>query len=141
MYFDEVFEFVGGAGAYQVCLLCYVFALSMLGIEMGGINFVGGYMEHWCNIPALENFTHEQQQYIAIPSSNPHPESDLKYENCYKFPLDFNNYSLEDLHYWNRTERIANIPEEKWLHCDNGWVYDQSDWISTINSEVIGFSY
>ena len=32
-----------------------------------GITFIGGDMEHFCQVPRLQNYSYDQQKYIAIP--------------------------------------------------------------------------
>ena len=61
---------------------------------------------------------------------------DLEYDSCHRLPLDFDNYTEEQLLNWNRSEHMEGITKNDWVRCDMGWVYDQSEWISTINSEV-----
>ena len=133
MYFDDVFEYTGGAGVYQSCLLLYQVAISILGLDAQTMNFLGGTMEHWCQVPALQNFTHDQQKYIAIP------DDDSDYEQCYRFPLNFSSFTEEELLSWNRTEKTGDIPRSEWVKCDMGWVYDKSEWVSTVNSRVSAF--
>ena len=140
MYFDEALEIVGGAGYYQVCLIMLHVSVSMISMEGANMNFVGGTMEHWCQIPALTNFSHIQQKYISIPgddsTSRARQDSGAEYERCHRFPLDFSKYTQDELVNWDRTLMTGNISKDQWIQCDHGWVYDQSVWISTINSEV-----
>jgi hypothetical protein len=154
MYFDDVFEYIGGAGAYQLGNLAFTFAIFAMSIDAMRMNFVGGSMEHWCKIPELANFTHDDQKYIGIPDTGPTdsrrrtwlsdlfglPYSsepvELEYDSCYRFPIDYANYSQDELRKWNRTEMTSDIPESEWVRCDSGWVYDQSEFYSTIGSEV-----
>lgn len=130
MYFDEVFDYVGEVGVYQVFLLCYIFALGLVSIDAIRMNFIGGSMEHWCHIPALENFTYEKQKDIAIP------ETANGYSSCHRFPFNFSQYSLKELFLWNRSEQVQNMDPSQWVACDSGWVFDQSQYISTIGSQV-----
>ena len=37
------------------------------GYQAVGITFLALEMDHWCEIPALQNLTAKQQQYIARP--------------------------------------------------------------------------
>ena len=135
MYFDEVFQYIGGGGPYQWCILMYQVAVALLGIDGAGINFIGGTMDHWCEIPVLENFTHAQQKYIAIPGDE-EDNGDTNYERCYQFPLNFSSFSQDDLLNWNRSIMTEGISQDDWVKCDQGWVYDQSVWVSTITSQV-----
>ena len=162
MYFDEVFEFVGGAGVYQISLLMYVFALCLVSVDAIRMNFIGGHMDHWCRMPALENFTHQQQKYIGIPDSSSEGSTkrghtflssflgidrggggdgdegveNVEYEMCYRVPLDYGNYTRDELLNWNRTLMTGDVSRSEWVRCDGGWVFDQSQFISTIGSKV-----
>ena len=63
-------------------------------------------------------------------------DEEMKYEKCYRFPLNFNDYTLEELKNWNRSVMTDHIPRDQWIKCDSGWTFDQSDYYSTIRSEV-----
>ena len=154
MFFDEVFPYIGGAGVYQIVDLVFVFSIVLVSVDAIRMNFIGGDMEHWCQIPALANFTHDEQKDIAIPydeSSSTRSRTwlsdlfgiqsseegrELKYEQCYRFPLDFSTYNLTELKNWNRTIMTDDIPRNEWVKCDAGWTFDQSEYYSTIGSEV-----
>ena len=144
MYFEDVFEHIGGHGVYQGFLLVYASGLALFAFDGGIINFVGGHMEHWCRVPALHNFTHKQQKYIAIPAdpgtTDPAARDtagEFTHEECFRFPLDFSRYTEEELLAWNRSERTGSISQDHWIECDHGWTFDQSQWVSTIGSEVL----
>ena len=104
MYFDEALEIVGGAGYYQVCLIMLHVSVSMLSMEGANMNFVGGTMEHWCQVPALSIFSHAQQKYISIPGDDSTLRArQVVYDRCHRFPLDFSKYTQDELVNWNRT--------------------------------------
>lgn len=63
-------------------------------------------------------------------------EVQLDYEQCYRFPINFTDFSMEELLGWNRTAMTEDIPRSKWIKCDTGWVFDQSEFVSTIRSKV-----
>ncbi|ELU12833.1 hypothetical protein CAPTEDRAFT_83226, partial [Capitella teleta] len=129
MHFNEIIPVVGGCGVYQISVLLYYIAFSMISLEGGLTNFVGGKMDHWCRIPALRNLTHEQQKYIGIPGSSG------SFEKCQRFPLDYSNYTTQEFLNWNRSLMTDHISQSELINCDAGWVYDQSMWVSSIVSE------
>lgn len=133
MNFEEVIDCVGGIGYYQIFLMFYYYATTIISLEGGLTNFAGGTMNHWCHIPALQNFSHQEQKYIGIPGD----AVNGKFERCYRFPIDYNNFTFQDLLKWNRSAMTGSIPTSAWIPCDKGWVYDQSQWISSIVSQVI----
>ena len=133
MYFEEIFEYVGGVGFYQIFLMFYIFALGLVSIDAIRMNFVGGSMRHWCNILELQNFTHQDQLRIGIPFMD---SGNTSYSKCYRFPLDYSKYSLEELMNWDRESMTGNFSQNDWVKCDSGWVFDQSDFVSTIASQV-----
>ena len=145
MYFEEVFAYINGAGVYQICLLFCSGAFFFLSFDVLSTNYIGGHMDHWCLLPALQNFSHDQQKYIGIPDSHAQSRqqvqlpTDLEYRSCHRFPLDFGNYTQEELLRWNRTKMTGSIAEEDWVKCDHGWVYDKGEFLSTIGSEVNTF--
>ena len=76
----------------------------------------------------LSTFPHDVQKYVGIPYDDEDPE---QYDSCLFYDLDYANMTNEDIWNWNRnsTENVTTSS------CD-AWVYDQSEFISTINSQV-----
>ena len=129
MEFDEVFAYIGEFELYQVILYFLLGSASFFnGMQNIAIIFIGGDMEHWCQINRLENFTHTQQKYIAIPYEE---DSTTNYDTCEYFDLQYEDYTYGDLLRWERNSTVNASTAE----C-NSWVYDQSVFVSTIKSEV-----
>lgn len=130
MGFDDVFTYIGGAGAYQTCLYLLLGLPSFFGgYQSMSMTFLGPEQDHWCQIERLQNFSHAQQKYIAIPYN----EESGEYEQCWYYNLPFDDYTDEELWNWNRTdiENSENVTQKK---C-NTWVYDQSEYLRTAISE------
>ena len=124
MQFDEVLKQIGDVGTYQVCLLIIIAAMEFLAADSIQMNFMGYNVDHWCRIPRLTNFSHEQQQYIAIPDE----------ESCQQFPLEWNNYTDEEFMEWDRNTRTGNLTDYR--QCGDGWVYDRSEFVATVSTDV-----
>lgn len=63
---------------------------------------------------------------VAIPA-----DSEGTYSSCEAFNLSYSNYTLTDFYYWNRS---ASVTDDV-VACTD-WVYDQSQYVTTISSEV-----
>lgn len=137
MEFDEILESIGSLSYYQIFLFCILILEEVLGAEAMAMNFIGGDQEHWCKVPELSMLSFERQKLIAIPKST--DSSKFKYERCKMFPLNYSSYSLVDFLHWNETDRRrveAMFPNaNSYSECNNGWVFDKSLFVSTINSE------
>ena len=102
--FDEVFDYVGDFGIYQFLVVFVMSIVSMQSALQGvGINVFAAKMDHWCSVQRLENFTHAQQKYIAIPYEK------NRYSQCRKFDFNYTGYSDEYFFKWNRS--VANLTE------------------------------
>ncbi|ELT98227.1 hypothetical protein CAPTEDRAFT_185085 [Capitella teleta] len=128
MHFDDALHEVGDTGAYQVGVYFMIATMEFLAADAIQMNFMGYDMPHWCRVPRLDNFTYTQQKYIAIPDD----------EQCETFDLPWDSFTDDELLDWDRTNRTANVTD--FVSCSNGWVYDQSEFVSTVNSEVVSKS-
>lgn len=124
MYFDDALDSVGDGGPYQIGVFFLIAAMEFLAADSIQMNFMGYKMDHWCRVPRLSNFTHSQQKYIAIPDDEP----------CKMFPFDYENFTDEELLDWDRDSQTQNVTDL--ISCSDGWVYDQSEFVSTVNSQV-----
>ena len=129
MGFDDIFNYIGGAGAYQVTLYLLLGLPSFFGgYQSMSMTFLGPEQDHWCKIDRLQNFSHAQQKYIGIPYN----EDDEEYDQCYYYALPYNNLTDEELWNWNWTnQNEETIPQEP---CES-WVFDQSEYTRTALSE------
>lgn len=142
MEFDDILEGINGFGIYQAMLLFLLGCGEFFGIEALLINFIGGDQDHWCRIQELENLSHQRQKLIAIPMKSP------RSSRCEMFPLNYSDYSLKEYLQWNKTDRrviTETFPNENdYVFCQNGWIFDQSVFVSTITQEwnlVCGFEW
>ena len=129
MEFNDVFQHIGDIGLYQILMYCIIGIISIInGLNNIGINFMAGHQEHWCSVPRLELFPHDVQKLVSIPSDSDDPDA---YDTCFYYDLDYGNLTDEEIWNWDRnyTQNAST------LNCD-AWVFDQSVFISTINSKV-----
>ena len=78
----------------------------------------------------MENLTHAQQKYIAIPRRD-----DGEYDGCRYYDLAYSDFSDKDFYTWDR----GQWNETETVECDQ-WVYDRSQYVSTAVTEVRIFS-
>ena len=131
MEFDDVYQYLGQIGVYQVCVLILIFLLNLYTLDVTTIIFVGADMPHWCRIDQLANLSFRHQKNIAIPLIAPGLSD---YSSCQMYDLNYSAFSSEELLGWNRTLMINENTSV--IDCDQ-WTYDQSTFVSTIVSEVV----
>ena len=110
-----------------VVLVASVFATDPLQII-----FVGADMPHWCRVPELEDLPYDVQKNVAVPRSI---ESDgsVEYSQCQMYALNYSAYNRSQFYGWNRS---LMIPENASVVPCSGWIYDRSQFLSTIVSTV-----
>lgn len=84
--------------------------------------------DHWCKIQRLQNYSHAQQKYVAIP----YDAEEEVYEQCSYYDLNYTNLTEDEIQNWNWTEK--NVEDYPIVKCDS-WVFDQSEYIRTALSE------
>jgi hypothetical protein len=119
-------KYVGDIGLFQVLIVLMVGLSAFIGNESIANNFIGGYQEHWCAIPELQDVPHYRQKQIAIPLND-----EGEYDTCYAYKLNYSQYTMTDFYTWNASDHVTDDV----MPCTD-WVYDQSDYVSTISSEV-----
>ena len=131
MDFDAVLTHIGGFDKYQWITLTLI---GLAGIHTGShtlaIVFLGGFPDHWCQIPELKdtNLTVDQIKHIGIPR-----DESGEFSSCTAYhPKYYVNVSsgflLDEL----------NSSQRNWtdvVKCSS-WHYDQSEYTSTIVSQV-----
>lgn len=106
--------------------------LGIIGIPCGmqnlGMVFFGASMDHYCQVPGLEDFDPKDAQKISATIDK---KGELS--SCEVYDLDYNKYSADELRSWNRTLMLANVTETR--ECDS-WFYDRSEFLSSARSRV-----
>ncbi len=129
MEYDNIFQHIGESGFYQVGILLLLGLLSLFaGINSITSNFYAYPQQHWCHVRRLENYPHDWQKYVAIPNGN-----DSRYKSCIMYDLDYDAMSDDVIRKWNRSLIITEDTPTR--EC-SVWVFDQSEFVSTILSEV-----
>ncbi|KAK2140707.1 hypothetical protein LSH36_1273g00022, partial [Paralvinella palmiformis] len=126
--FNDVFKYIGDAGFYQLLLYFVVCLPSFFnGLQNMSSNFFAAPVEHWCKVPRLENFSYETQKYVAIPYEEDDP---AEYQSCKMYDVNYENLTDDDILLWDR-----NLTwNASFVDCTE-WIYDRSEFISTINSK------
>ncbi|XP_071818785.1 organic cation transporter protein-like [Apostichopus japonicus] len=134
MKYDDILYKIGEFGIYQKCIFllastCTIFAPMNVVTQV----FTAGETDHWCDVHAWNNCTACQgselecealRQNLSIPINE---EGVL--DQCSQYDMETVDDCSEVLSQgvWNASNEI--IP------CDNGWVYDKSQYDSTIISD------
>ena len=129
MLYDELFKYIGSIGAYQSFVLIVCLQICMFSVEFMLMIFVTPHQDHWCYVRELQNLSHDQQKYIAIPI-----DDQGNYESCLRHNHSYINVSDLDFLSWNRT--AVGVDTDNVLPCESGYVYDRSVFSSTAISRV-----
>ena len=134
MQFADVFDHIGHIGLYQVLfyLLAALFPFFN-GMHNMSVNFFAAYMDHWCRVPRLGNFSYDTQRYVAIPYSDEGGQQEgAEYDTCSMYDLDYDSLTDQQILAWDRNlTQNASV-----ISCTQGWIFDQSEFVSTIDSKV-----
>ena len=136
MRYDEVYEYVGDIGTFQVCVFIYINMFMLFMCDNIAFIFVGGVMPHWCKVPELAAFSYERQKYIAIPSAAAAAAGggdDGEYSQCEMYAFNYSAFSDAELVAWNRSVMVTNSTAI--AECSD-WVYEQTTFVSTVVSRV-----
>ena len=55
MLFEEIYEYAGQFGKYQICLLIEIMVVAFFAGDAFAILFINNKQDHWCNVPELNN--------------------------------------------------------------------------------------
>ncbi|NWZ42585.1 S22A7 protein, partial [Brachypodius atriceps] len=126
MKFEDLLLEIGGFGRFQILILA-ILCLPRINLPMHFLlhNFLAATPSHHCAIPhqeAFANLTAEEVLLISIPRKPDGTFSSCEMFSQPQFHLLLNS-SLQ--------------PENKSLiqHCQHGWVYDHSQFTSTISTQ------
>ncbi|XP_006006770.1 solute carrier family 22 member 7-like [Latimeria chalumnae] len=127
MKFEDLLEEVGGFGRFQLLTL---FLLSVprgiLPLHFLLHNFLGALPPHHCAIPDLEalaNLTQEEKLVVSIPRESGRTFSSCKMFSKPQFHLLLSNSS-------HGADNDSSVEQ-----CQHGWVYNHSQFTSTIVTE------
>uniref|UniRef100_A0A8C3MU65 Uncharacterized protein n=1 Tax=Geospiza parvula TaxID=87175 RepID=A0A8C3MU65_GEOPR len=127
MKFEDLLLEIGGFGRFQISILA-ILCLARIHLPMHFLlhNFLAATPSHHCAIPQQEafvNLTREEVLLISIPQKPDGTFSSCEMFSQPQFHLLLNS-SLQ--------------PENKSIiqHCQHGWVYDHSQFTSTISTQL-----
>lgn len=127
MKFSDILKLVGDDGPFQRHLLYFLFA--PLALVMGLIIHSSVFMvytpDHWCHVPQLADKPLEIQKELIRPLIIKHN----KYDSCHMYDIDYDQVSKSLRLPDNKTDLLTK-------KCDNGWVYDKSDFTETAATKV-----
>jgi len=126
-------EYIGEIGVYQWRVFVVVFLFTIYCTDCIQIIFLGADMPHWCRVPELEDLPYEVQKNVAIPARSVNRDGSVEHSSCEMFSLNYSIYSRSQFNSWNRSLMVTN--ETSIVKCSE-WVYDQSQFTSTIVSKV-----
>lgn len=137
MQFEEIYEWTGTFGVYQMCICVCIFTINFLMNDSVSLIFPVARMPHFCRVPELANLTHALQKYIAIPGRGGTlgEGRDGVYSQCEMFGFNYSTFQLEDFLSWNRSERMEKEEEPRVVKCSQ-WIYEQTMFTSTTVSRV-----
>ncbi|NWY29469.1 S22A7 protein, partial [Pheucticus melanocephalus] len=126
MKFEDLLLEIGGFGRFQILILA-ILCLARLNLPMHFLlhNFLAATPSHHCAIPhqeAFVNLTREEVLLISIPQ-----KADGTFSSCEMFSQPQFHLLLNS----------SLQPENKSIiqHCQHGWVYDHSQFTSTISTQ------
>ena len=140
MAFEDILEKIGVFGCLQqrifLAICWHSFCSAMVTIIQV---FLAGKDDHWCKTPDLdivnctkwsldENKCLEAKKSVSIPLAE--PGSDYDYKNCVRYNLT----GLEPTD-WLPGWMTSDFTNDT-LECNAGWVYDTSQFKSTIITDV-----
>lgn len=128
MKFENILEEINGFGPFQIVLLILLWTPRIVLPCHFLLNiFIAAVPPHHCDISTLddggllENLTKEQRLTVSIPV-----REDGSFKSCEMF-------AEPQLHLMDNSSDGEYLPT---MHCQSGWVYDNSTFTSTLATEV-----
>ena len=132
--FDELLNDIGPFGWFQIRI--YAFKMLIGFIAAGpivGIVFLAAVPNHWCAIPGLDrlNISQDARWNISIPLEE--RDGRIVHSQCKMYDRDYSNLTEKDVQYLITHGNLSEVPVRE---CKNGWLFDQSQYESTITGDV-----
>ncbi|NXK11960.1 S22A7 protein, partial [Herpetotheres cachinnans] len=126
MKFEDLLLDIGGFGRFQIFILC-ILCFPRINLPMHFLlhNFLAATPSHHCAIPhqeAFVNLTMEEVLLISIPR-----EPDGTFRSCEMF--------LQPQFHLLLNSSLQPENNSVMQHCQHGWVYDHSQFTSTISTQ------
>ena len=107
MAFDDIFDFMSGAGWYQVS----VYMLLGLPSFWGGVQsilmtFLGPDQDHWCYVESLQGYCNDWQRHVAIPL-----DDDGQYDRCHYYDIDYDSLTREQIALVSQLLAVGHVLE------------------------------
>lgn len=133
MRFEDVLHEIGGFNKFQFLVL-YILWLPRIILPLHFLlhNFISGVPPHHCALPHLDDryAAGTEKDSVEVLALGIPRNADGSYSSCkmYPLPLDFDPNADLSIVYGNRSN--VSVP------CQQGWVYDRSQFTSTTATEV-----
>lgn len=151
MKFDDIVTDIGEFGPYQIKVFLMV---GLIGIPVGFNQMAQVFFaiksDHWCAVDEWrvdyqrcgDQAARGERYYLeclhalrnaSIPYSiDDDNNGELVFEHCSKYDLDYAEFNWTEAYLYEESEE----PKER--DCDDGWIYDRSQYPRTIISDVRG---
>src|SRR5688572_30503240 len=98
MKFEEIYDWIGTCGVYQVCIYVCLFTMNFMMNDSLSLIFPIARMPHFCRVPELASLSHALQKYIAIPGGEVKVGDgrEAGYCQCEMFAFNYSAFQLED---------------------------------------------
>ncbi|XP_022107232.1 solute carrier family 22 member 13-like [Acanthaster planci] len=139
MKLEEITALLGNFGRYQILLIAYASILSCIGcfVTLSHVFFAAG-TDHWCSVlphencsswPVFQDNCTEVKKAMFLPPSQ-NDSSKYPYSNC-------DQWALPSEYVFDPYAPLADVDNFTYsaVPCKSGWVYDTSQYKTTIISE------